>query len=49
MAKPTKTPKPRTQVKELPKGEKKLKADDLKKVKGGKGPAGWDVAVNKKV
>lgn len=31
----TKSGKKRTQVKDLPKKEKKLKADEMKKVKGG--------------
>jgi hypothetical protein len=46
MAKKTKTPKRRTQTKELPKSKKDLKADALKKVKGG---MGWDVKPNIKV
>lgn len=35
MAKQTKTPKARTQVKDLPKKEKKLSTGEMKKVKGG--------------
>lgn len=38
-AKGTKKPAPRTQVKELPRGEKQLSKDEQKKVRGG-GPGG---------
>ena len=38
MTKQTKAPKARTQVKDVPKKEKKLTVEEQKKVKGG---AGW--------
>ena len=51
--KKTKTAKRRTTTKELPKGKKNLKAETLKKVKGGgisaQVPKGWDQKKNTKV
>lgn len=49
VTKKTKTAKRRTETKEIPKSQKDLKGDTLKKVKGGRKPdrAEWDVSTNK--